>query len=395
MANLPLEGVRIVDLTTVVMGPLATRMLADMGADVIWIESPAGDVLREYQPMRSPKMGAFSMSVSRNKRSVVLDLKSEAGCEALRELIATADVFVTNVRSKAVERLGFAEKAVREIRPDIIYCVANGFGSDGPYADHAAYDDVIQAASGLASIFAWNDGEPQLVPSIMADKVAGVHIAFAIAAALYGRTKTGEGANIEVPMAETMAAFNLVEHLGGQTFRPQLGDFSYNRIRTPHRRPRRTADGWVVILPYSRENWHRFFDFAGRPELKGDPRFSTGGDRVTNADALYGLLDDIVRQKPTSTWLDFCEENSIPASEVLDLERLGDDPHFAAVGLYQDDEHPTEGPYRYVRDPIRVNGQSAPIRRHAPRLGADTENVFRELGWDNSQIARLKPGDTK
>ena len=389
MPALPLEGIRIVDLTTVVMGPLATRMLADMGADVIWVESPEGDVLREYEPMRSPKMGAFSMSVSRNKRSIVLDLKTEAGCEALRDLIATADVFITTIRRKAIERLGFAEQEVRAIRPDIVYCLANGFGSDGPYADRAAYDDVIQAASGLASMFAWNDNEPRLVPSIMADKVTGVHVAFAIAAALFSREKTGEGASIEVPMAETMAAFNLVEHLGGQTFRPQHGDFSYNRIRTPHRRPRRTADGWIVILPYSKANWHRFFEFAGQPELKDDPRFLTGRDRVANADTLYGLLDDIVKQKPSSVWLDFCNEHSIPASEVVDLEQLGDDPHFAAVGLYQDDEHPTEGSYRYVRDPILLNGEPSPIRHHAPRLGADTEEVLRELGWDDERIAAL------
>lgn len=394
-AKLPLEGIRVVDLTTVVMGPLATRMLADMGADVIWVESPQGDVLREYEPMRSPKMGAFGMNVSRNKRSIVLDLKTAGGREALIDLIATADVFVTNIRRKAVERLGFGEKSVRAIRPDIVYCIANGFGSDGPYADHAVYDDVIQAASGLASIFAWNDGEPRLVPSILADKVAGVHIAFAIAAALHGRARTGEGASIEVPMAETMAAFNLVEHLGGQTFRPQLGDFSYNRIRTPHRRPRRTADGWIVILPYSNSNWHRFFEFAGQPELKDDPRFATGGDRVANADALYGLLDDIVKQEVTSVWLSFCEEHSIPASEVIDLEKLGDDPHFAAVGLYQESEHPTEGSYRYVRDAIRLNGESSPIRHHAPRLGADTEEVLRELGWDDERIAQLMPADTR
>ncbi len=395
MAGLPLKGVRIVDLSTAVMAPLATRMLADMGAEVIWIESPEGDPLRQYEPMRSPKMGAFSMSVSRNKRSVVLDLKTDTGREALRELVATADVFVTNIRRKAVARLGFTEDLVRTIRPDIVYCIANGFGSDGPYGDHAAYDDVIQAASGLASIFAWEDGEPKLVPSIMADKVAGVHIAFAIAAALFARAKTGEGASIEVPMAETMAAFNLVEHLGGQTFRPQLGDFSYNRIRTPHRRPRRTADGWIVILPYSQNNWQRFFEFAGRPELKDDPRIATGGDRVANADALYGLLDGIVRQKDTSVWLDFCEENSIPAAEVIDLEKLGDDRHFAAVGLYQEDEHPTEGAYRYVRDPILMNGESSPIRHHAPRLGADTEEVLRELGWDDERIAALMPADTR
>jgi crotonobetainyl-CoA:carnitine CoA-transferase CaiB-like acyl-CoA transferase len=338
--------------------------------------------------MRHPKMGAFSMSVSRNKRSVVLDLKSEPGREAMRDLIATADVFVTNLRRKAIDRLGLDEKHVRTIREDIIYCMANGFGSDGPDADKTAYDDVIQAASGLASTFAWN-GDPQLVPSIMADKVAGVHVAFAIAAALFDRSRTGKGATLEVPMAETMAAFNLVEHLGGQTFRPQHGDFSYSRIRTPHRRPRRTKDGWIVVLPYSTDNWHRFFDFAGKPELRDDPRFATGGERIKHSDDLYGLLDDIVREKTTAEWLAFCAQHSIPASEVVDLEKIGEHPHFAAVGLLQDDDHPTEGTYRYARDPIKVNGEISPMRHHAPRLGADTEAVLRELGWDDKRIARL------
>lgn len=389
-----LDGIRVIDLTTVVMGPLATRMLADMGADVIWIESPEGDVLRDYEPMRSPKMGAFSMSVSRNKRSVVLDLKTPVGQETMCELIATADVFVTNLRRKAIERLGLDEEKVRSLRPDIVYCMANGFGSDGPNADKTAYDDVIQAASGLASTFAWHGGEPRLVPSILADKVAGVHVAFAIAAALFDRARSGQGATLEVPMAETMAAFNLVEHLGGQTFRPQHGDFSYSRIRTPHRRPRRTTDGWIVVLPYSTENWHRFFDYAGQPELKHDDRFATGGERIKHSDELYGLLDDIIKERTTAEWLAFCAKNSIPASEVIDLEKIGEHPHFAAVGLLQDDEHPTEGPYRYVRDPIKVDGEVSPIRHHAPRHGADTEEVLRELGWDEDRIAALRPADT-
>jgi crotonobetainyl-CoA:carnitine CoA-transferase CaiB-like acyl-CoA transferase len=389
-----LEGIRVVDLTTVVMGPLATRMLADMGADVIWVESPEGDVLRDYEPMRSAKMSAFSMSMSRNKRSVLLDLKSEAGQQAIHDLLATADVFVTNMRSKAIDRLGLDEPGVRATRPDIVYCMANGFGSDGPNADKTAYDDVIQAASGLASTFAWHGGDPQLVPSILADKVAGVHVAFAIAAALFDRQRSGKGATLEIPMAETMAAFNLVEHLGGQTFRPQHGDFSYSRIRTPHRRPRRTKDGWIVVLPYSTDNWHRFFEYADQPQFKQDDRFATGRERIKHSDELYGLLDDIVRKKTTAEWLAFCAEQSIPASEVVDLEKIGEHPHFAAVGLLQDDEHPTEGPYRYARDPIKVDGEVSPIRHHAPRLGADTEEVLRELGWDDERIAALRPAGT-
>ena len=385
-----LEGIRVVDLTTVVMGPLATRMLADMGADVIWVESPEGDVLRDYEPMRSAKMSAFSMSMSRNKRSVMLDLKTETGAQAVRDLIATADVFVTNLRRKAIDRLGLDERHVRELRPDIVYCTANGFGSGGPDADKTAYDDVIQAASGLASTFAWHGGDPQLVPSILADKVAGVHVAFAIAAALFDRQRSGKGASLEVPMAETMAAFNLVEHLGGQTFRPQHGDFSYSRIRTPHRRPRRTRDGWIVVLPYSTDNWHRFFEFAGLPELRHEERFATGRERIKHSDELYGLLDDIIRQKSTAQWLAFCAEHSIPASEVVDLEKLGEHPHFAAVGLLQDDEHPTEGAYRYARDPIKVDGAVSPLRHHAPRLGADTADVLREIGWDEDRIAAME-----
>lgn len=384
-----LEGVRVVDLTTVVMGPLATRMLADMGADVIWVESPEGDVLRDYEPMRSAKMGAFSMSMSRNKRSVVLDLKTEGGAEAMRELLATADVFVTNLRRKAIGKLGLDEAGVRGLRPDIVYCSANGYGSGGPNADKTAYDDVIQAASGLASTFAWHGNDPQLVPSILADKVAGVHVAFAIAAALFDRQRSGKGATLEVPMAETMAAFNLVEHLGGQTFRPQHGAFSYSRIRTPHRRPRRTQDGWIVVLPYSTDNWHRFFEYAGRPELQHDARFATGGERIKHSDELYGLLDDIVRKKTTAEWLAFCAEHSIPASEVVDLEKICEHPHFAAVGLLQNDEHPTEGPYRYARDAIKVNGEVSRMRHHPPRLGADTEAVLRELDWDDERIADL------
>jgi len=376
----------VADLTTVVMGPVATRMLADMGADVIRVEAPDGDVIRHYEPMRSPAMSAFAMNLNRNKRSVVLDLKSNEGGRAMNDLIATCDVFVTNVRRGALARLSLDEASVRASRPDIIYCVANGFGSDGPKADQAAYDDVMQAASGLSSMFSWHGDEPRLVPSIVADKITGVHIAFAVAAALHGRALTGEGASIEVPMAETMAAFNLIEHLGGQTFEPPFGGFSYGRVRTPHRRPRRTTDGWIVILPYSTDNWHRFWEFGGRPDLSEDPRFGSPAERVDNADDLYHLMDEIVIGKDTRAWLDYCELHSIPASEVVELEELRHDPHFEAVGLLRDDDHPTEGAYRYVRDPIVFDGEPSPLYRHAPRLGHDTAEVLGELGWAPDRI---------
>lgn len=390
--QLPLSGVRIADFTDVVMGPLGTRMLGDMGADVIRVEAPGGDAIRHYEPMRTPAMSAFSMNMNRNKRSIVLDLKSESGQAAAADLIASCDVFVSNMRRRALERLGLDEPSVRAMRDDIVYCVANGYGSDGPRADHAAYDDVMQAASGLSGMFAWVGDEPQLVPSIYADKVTGAHIAFAIAAALHGRARDGHGVSLEVPMAETMAAFNLVEHLGGQTYEPPFGGFSYSRIRTANRKPRRTTDGWIVVLPYSDDNWHRFFAFAGRPELADDPRFGTGPDRVKHADAIYGLVDDLVRSHTTTEWLEFCVEHSIPCAEVVDPENLHDDEHFKAVGLFQEADHPTEGPYRYVRSPIRINGGAVPQLRHPPRLGADTAEVLGELGWDAERIAALADG---
>ena len=381
---------RIVDLTAVVMGPVGTRMLADFGANVIHIEPPGGGVIRHYDPMRSEAMSAFSMSVNRNKRSIVLDLKTAEGIEAVLDLVRTADVFVTSMRRSALDRLGLSYAELRLIKPDIVYCIANGFGSDGPYGDHPAYDDVIQAVSGLASLFERTTGEPMLIPSIMADKVCGLHIAAAISASLVRKATTGQGDHIEVPMAETMAAFNLIEHLGGRTFEPQLGDFSYARIITPNRRPRRTTDGWVVILPYSEANWASFFTFAGSPHLADDERFTTGRNRVNNADILYGLLDDLVASHSTEEWIEFCEAESIACAEVLDLEHLDDNVHFAAVGLLQEADHPTEGRYRYVRNPVKMQSLGeGELRRHPPRLGADTADVLAEIGYSEDQIEAI------
>ena len=392
----PLAGVRVIDLTSVVMGPLATRMLGDLGADVIRVESPAGDIIRHYEPMRSDAMSAFSINMNRNKRSVVLDLKSEPGREAIRDLVAGADVFVSTMRRSALGRLGLDAGRVRAIRPDIVYCVANGWGSDGPNADHAAYDDVIQAASGFADMFTLVGEEPRLIPSIIADKVCGLHIVPAITAALYRRAMTGEGDTIEVPMAEVMASFNLVEHLGGQTFDPQLGPMSYARVTTPNRRPRRTRDGWVVILPYTTANWRAFFEFVGRPELAADERFARQRDRIANSDVLYGMLDELVADMTTAELVSFCESRSIPASPVVALSELAEHPHFAAVDLVHRDEHPTEGPYRVTRDAVRYASRDGASteraglpRRHAPRLGEHTAEVMTELGWSPDRIDAL------
>lgn len=376
----PLSGVRIVDLTTVVMGPLATRILGDMGADVIKVEGPAYDLMRDLEPKRHDAMSGFTLNLNRNKRSVVLDLKEAGGRAAMLELVATADAFVTNVRPAALERLGLGPDVLIDARPDLVHCSAVGFGSEGPNAGRAAYDDVIQAASGTASMFALTGGDPALVPSIVADKICALHIAYAVSAALHRRAVTGEGDRIEVPMAEVMAAFNLVEHINGHAFEPPIGDFSYGRVTTASRRPRRSADGWFVVLPYSDANWHDFFTAAGRPDLAADPLFATLASRVDNVEALNAAVEELGITRTTAEWMRLCDEISIACSPVVELEHVAEDPHFAAVGLIAIDEHPTEGPYRVVRDPAafasRTDGE---VRRHAPNVGEHTDEVLREL----------------
>jgi len=375
-----LAGVRIVDLTSVVMGPMATRMLADMGADVIKIESADGDLLRTYPPSRNPLMSGMTLNIDRNKRSVVLDLKADDDAALMMELLATADVFVTNMRSGAIDRLGLDYASVAAVRPDIIYCTANGFDSQGPYAGRPAYDDVIQAMSGLTHMLGWmNDGEPAFVPSIMADKTCAMQVTTAILGSLYKRAATGEGDHVEISMAETMAAFNLVEHLSGHTFEPPEGDFSYTRIRTPNRRPRPTADGWIAMLPYSDDNWRKVFALGGRPEIADDPRFQNRPDRVTNADPLYSYLNEITPLHTSAVWLEYCAEHSIPAAPITDLSKLRDDAYFSEVGLLRDEVHPTEGPYKVVRDAIRSKHSLPGLLRHAPRLGEHTEEIRAEL----------------
>ena len=238
-------------------------------------------------------------------------------------------------------------------------------------------------------MFAWLGDGPAYVPSIIADKITSLHIVYAVLAALFRRATTGEGDFVEVPMAESMAAFNLVEHLSGHTFEPHVGEFSYLRMRTSHRRPRRSADGWVCILPYSDRNWRDFFRIAGKPEVADDPRFATVNDRITNVDALYGLLDEVVATRTTAEWMDLCDEHSIPAVPVVELEHVGDDPHFAAVGLLQEDVHPTEGPYRTVRHPVRFASADLGLRHHAPNLGQHTAEILADLGYEAERIEEI------
>jgi crotonobetainyl-CoA:carnitine CoA-transferase CaiB-like acyl-CoA transferase len=377
----PLAGVRIIDLTNVIMGPFATHILADMGADVIKIESPEGDSLRAYQPSRSRNMSGVFLHLNRNKRSVVLDLKTPEGRATLDKLIATADVFVHALRPKAAARLGYPPERVRELNPDIIYCGAYGFSTDGPYADKAAYDDIIQAGSGIAALAArvGDAAEPAFVPTVLCDKLGGQAIAYSILAALFARERGAGGQDVEVPMFETSIEFMLLEHLGGFAFEPSLGRPGFSRVLSKFRKPFRTADGYCCILPYSTRNWKVFFDFVGRPELADDPRYAELSVRVQNIDDLYALIETEAAMRTNAQWVAFCDANSVPCMPVLSIEDLPDDPHVKAVGLFTTAQHPTEGAYKVIRSPVRFSGSKFAVARHAPALGQDTDDVLAEI----------------
>ncbi len=391
----PLTGIRIIDLTGVIMGPFATHILADLGADVIKVESPAGDSTRNYKPLRHEGMAGIFLNLHRNKRGLLLDLKQARGREALNRLIATADAFVHNMRPKAAQRLGLAYDAVRAIKPDIVYCGAYGFSAAGPYGDKAAYDDLIQAGSGIAGLLGQAQGEPAYVPTVMCDKLAGQTIAWAIMAALLQRSRGGGGQAIEVPMFETAIEFTLVEHMAGAAFEPPMGKIGFARLLSRRRKPYRTKDGYAAIVPYSDKNWHDFFDFTGHPEFKTDPRFQSLASRVEHVEVAYGLIEAEAPKRTTAEWVAFCDSKSIPCMPVLNLNELADDAHVKAVGLFGSDYHPSEGRYRTVRSPVNFSGAPFQIRHHAPRLGEHSAELLREAGYSAAEIeAMIREGIT-
>ncbi|MDH2052208.1 CaiB/BaiF CoA transferase family protein [Achromobacter marplatensis] len=372
-ASGPLAGVRVIDMTSVGMGPYATQILGDMGADIIKVEAPEGDVFRASAPAASPGMGAVYLNLNRNKRSVTLNAKDPADLQQLLALADDADVFISNVRPRALARAGLDAATLCARNPRLIYCSAVGFGQDGPYAAKPAFDDIIQAMSGLAYLQGRNTGAPAYINTILADKVAGLTLAYAIPMALYEREKSGRGQAIEVPMFETLVSFTLIEHMGGRTFDPARGEMGYSRVLSPERRPYRTLDGYIALLPYTDAQWQRFFSLSGRGDLAADPRYLSPQTRGRNFDTLYQHLAGIVALRSTADWLALLADADIPHSPVNTPEALFDDPHLAATGFFQRVEHPTEGTLTATSIPVRFSRTPGALRRLAPRQDADRD----------------------
>ena len=368
----PLDGVRVVDLTSIVMGPLATQIFGDLGADVITIEDPRGTLSRVMTAGPHPQLSGVALNLLRNKRNVVLDLKTPAGRDALLEVVATADVLVTNLRPGTLTRLRLTYEDVVPVCPDIVYCQAQGYPSDSDAADAPAYDDVIQAATGLPDAFRLFGGEPLFAPTLMADKVSGLTIAYAVMAALLHRQRTGEGQRVEIPMIDVMTAFMLVEHAGAATARPPQGGPGYQRILNPERRPQRTKDGWISVLPYTRANFEDIFRAGGREDLATDDRIWSTRARLDHADDLYREVAAIIAQRTTSEWLEFCQASDVPASPVPTLEEL--------VDALPEDDHPVAGRYKVIPQPVRFSRTSGPtVRRPAALSGQHTDEVMDEV----------------
>ena len=377
-----LDGIRIVDLTSVIFGPYATQMLADMGADVIKVEPPTGDVSRYIGRARTVKAnGSTHLTVNRGKRSIVLDLKSDEDKQVIRDLIATADIFIHNIRGKAIQKLGLGYEDVRAIAPAIIYVHCTGFGQNGPYRDLQAYDDVIQAATGTASLAPRVDGDPRprYIPSLVADKVAGHYGAQAMLAALVHKLRTGQGQHVEVPMFESFTNFMLEDHLRDATLVPPIGPIGYPRQLDPGRQPFPTADGYISIVTYSDETMTRLFTLLGAPEIVAMAEFSTALARYKNATALYSHIARLTPLKTTAEWMDILISNNLPAMPVRDLSDIFDDPHLTATGFFKEREHPTEGKYRQMTPPIRFGADPDRLLGMAPSLGEHGDAIREEL----------------
>ncbi|TFZ02721.1 CoA transferase [Ramlibacter henchirensis] len=385
----PLAGIKVLDLASVIMGPVAAQHLADMGADVIKVEAPEGDLTRSIGPRKSADMGAVFITCNRNKRSIVLDLKQPRAREVLHRLVAGSDVLIHSVRTAPARKLGLDYGELRKLNERLVYCHVKGYSDDGAYAGQPAFDDTMQAESGLAMLQSVVAGEPRYVPSSIVDKICAIHAAYAILLALFEREHSGQGQEVELPMFETITAFNLTEHLWGEAFQPPLGSMGYDSVRRGVRKPYPTKDGYLAFLPYSDLHWHKFFRLVGRPELVDDERLSTFPARMKNYDLVFSFVRETLRERTTAEWVKLFGDQDIPMAAVNQIEDMLEHPHLKSVDFWQSMEHPTEGTLRVASNPIGLKRTPPSIRRLAPRLGEHTREVLREYEFRGDEVDGL------
>ncbi len=385
----PLKGLKIIELTSVVLGPWAAQILADMGAEVIKVEAPFGDSNRQLGASRNPNMAALYLSNNRNKRSLVLDLKQSSARDALLAIVKDCDVFLHNNRPQVMTKLKLEYNDIKSVNENIIYCGTYGYSKDGPYGEKGALDDSIQAASGIAALNELVLGEPRYLPTVVADKTTAITVVYSILAALFHRERAGSGQEIEVPMFETMVSFVMAEHIWGEIFEPPLGKAGYTRLMSHHRKPYKTKDGYIAVLPYMNNHWKTFCEKAERQDLIEDDRFKNLSSRVENIDDTYSETGKILATKTTQEWLDIFTDTKVPVIVVNSLDDLFTDPHLEAVGFWQDFDHPTEGKLKMPGFPVKFSETPATIRKHAPNFGEHSLEILAEAGIDEETIKQM------